>query len=100
MPKQAQRIQIAQAEAPTHGGGAPAGEHATVEHAEHHYQLGDIPEPNIVVWHSLVVAVIMIVFAIAIRSKLAKIPRGIGNFGEWLVERFVDFARGIIGPGG
>src|SRR5438876_3832414 len=105
MPKQAERIQIAQGEAP-HEGGAPAGEHgaaghATAEHAGgHHYKLGDIPEPSVLVWHSFIVAAIMIIFAITIRAKLAKIPKGIGNFGEWLVERFVDFTRGIIGPGG
>ena len=41
-----------------------------------------------------------VLFAVWARRSVEKIPRGIQNVGEWLVERMIDFTRGIIGPGG
>lgn len=119
MPGQLQRIQLAQADSPRPlsgpqtGGGPenstpnPGGEdghasqaHAGTAHGGHHYKLGDIPDPGVLVWHSLFVAIILVVFAIAATRKLAAIPRGAQNFGEFIVESMINFTRGIIGPGG
>ena len=73
-----QRTQLAQnppAE-PTHTPES-IGSHASESHSGgHHYKLGDIPDPGILVWHSFFVAIILIVFALAATRKLAAIPRG------------------------
>ena len=97
MPGQLERIQLAQAEHPPASSG-----HASDAHAAggHHYKLGDIPDPGVLVWHSGFVAIILIVFAVAARRAMGKIPRGVGNFGEFIVESMIHFTRGIIGPGG
>jgi F-type H+-transporting ATPase subunit a len=92
---------------------APGGEHAgttahagTAAHAEeghgghHQYKLGDIPNPGILFWHGVIVAVLMIGFARAATRQFKKIPSGAQNFGEFIVESMVSFTRGIIGPGG
>jgi F-type H+-transporting ATPase subunit a len=77
-----------------------ASTHASQEHGEHEYKLGDIPQPRLLFANALVVAAIMVIFAIASTRKLAKIPRGAQNMAEFIVESMVSFTRGIIGPGG
>jgi len=108
VPGQLQRIQLAQTEAPHspvspegNSHGPAAGGHAAQEHGGgHHYKLGDIPDPGVLVWHSLFVAIILTVFAVAATRNLAKIPRGVQNFGEFIVDAMKNFTVGIIGPGG
>jgi F-type H+-transporting ATPase subunit a len=119
LPQQQQPIQLAQGhtEAPPSEGQhsqTPVGEHETAagaghegathagtEHGGHHqYKLGDIPDPSLLFMNAICVAVIMIVLAVKMASNLQSIPKGMQNFGEWIVERMTVFTRGIIGPGG
>jgi F-type H+-transporting ATPase subunit a len=99
LPQHIGHIQLAQA------GEASATEHVAETHAsqgeaEHEYRLGDIPQPKLLFANAILVAVIMVAFGIAATRKMAAIPRGVQNFGEFIVESMVNFTRGIIGPGG
>lgn len=89
-------IRIAQA-----GGPAPAaGEtHAEVGKKEEGFKLGEIPSPYLLFGNAVVVAILLIVLARAMR-RLQAVPHGIGNFGEYIVESMINFTTGIIGPGG
>ncbi len=105
MPQQLEQIQLAQAEgaAPEHG--APAGEatHAAVGHegGHHEYKLGDIPDPWLLFSNGLIVIAILVAFGWSATRKMTAIPRRWQqNMGEWIVEIFVNFTRGVIGPGG
>ncbi|MCC6729390.1 MAG: F0F1 ATP synthase subunit A [Chthonomonadales bacterium] len=101
MPQQVQRVQLAQAatghEAPTGPGAAP---HSGQEHAGHHvYRLGDIPDPWLLFSNGILVALVLAALGFAMARRLARIPRGWQSLGEFVVESFVNFNRGIIGPG-
>ena len=115
MPLQNQNIQIAQSS--SHAPADPArripaeivvprpaeavaGGHASAEHGEHEYKLGDIPQPSLLFANAVVVALIMIGFAIWSTRKLAAIPRGAQNLAEFIVESMMNFTRETIGPGG
>lgn len=98
MPQQQTPIRIAQAETGEHAGAE--GTHAATEHGEHHYKLGDLPDPQVLIWHSLLVALVMIAFGIAAVKKLSAIPKGVQNFGEFITEAMINFTRGIIGEHG
>ncbi len=104
MPQLDRRIQIAQGgqgEGQSAGDKpAAAGTHAGAEQGEHHYKLGDIPEPQILVFHSLFVAILMVALGKWLKGKMTAIPRGQQSFGEFVVDSMIDFTRGIIGPGG
>jgi F-type H+-transporting ATPase subunit a len=105
VPQQLHKIQIAQAEGPAaprtgEAEGQAAGTHAEQGHHEHHYKLGDIPDPHVLFWHSLLVALVLILFGWRARARLQKIPGSMQNFGEFVTEAMVNFTRGIIGPGG
>ena len=96
-----QRIQLAQAQSDQSHASDSSDSHATAGHGGgHHYKLGDIPDPGVLVWHSFFVAIILILFAVAATRKMAAIPRGVQNFGEFIVDAMINFTRGIIGPGG
>ncbi len=103
MPHEAGPIQLAQAR-PEHGAATAAGgaEHAGAAqgHGEHHYKLGDIPAPGLLISNALVVAILMVAFGRAFTRRLEAIPRGMQNFGEFVVESMTNFAVGVIGPGG
>jgi F-type H+-transporting ATPase subunit a len=59
-----------------------------------------MPPAPLLFWNSLLVALIMIAFALSARRRLEDVPKGVQNFGEQIVE-FVDtFTRDTIGPGG
>jgi F-type H+-transporting ATPase subunit a len=98
LPQHQTPIRIAQAESGEHA--KVEGAHASVGHGEHKYKLGDIPDPQVLIWHSLLVAVVMISFGVAATRKLAAIPRGVQNFGEFITEAMINFTRGIIGENG
>ncbi len=102
MPDQ-HRIQLAQAGTgegrPRTESGASTGEtHAS--QGEKPYTLGDIPDPAVLFANAILDAIILIIIALAARRRLAAIPRGVQNFGEWIVEVMVNFTRNIIGEGG
>lgn len=96
-------FQVAQAEG-EHGQTAHAegGEtHASAEHGGHHEATpGEIPPASLLFYNALVVAAIMIGFALMARKKLEAVPRKIQNFAEWIVEGMNGLTVGIIGPGG
>jgi F-type H+-transporting ATPase subunit a len=64
------------------------------------YKLGDIPSPGMLFSNALLVAIILVAFAAAATRKMASIPRGAQNLGEFIVEVMMNFTRDIIGPGG
>ena len=63
---------------------------------------GELPAPGLLLWNSLVVALLMVAFALFARRSLQRIPRGMSlqNLGEYIVEAMNGFTTGIIGPGG
>jgi len=80
---------------------ASSGAHAAQGHGGHHqYKLGDIPSPWLLFSNSLLVILVLVAFGYRTTRKLADIPRGWQNCGEMIVEAFVSFTRGVIGPGG
>lgn len=103
MPRDLKPLKLAQA-GDEHAAPAGGETHAATEShaagAHHEAKLGDIPEPGLLFMNGLVVAILMIGFATAATRKLAAIPRGAQNFGEFITEAMVNFTRGIIGPGG
>jgi F-type H+-transporting ATPase subunit a len=71
------------------------------ETAEAERSPGEVPDPYLLFWNSLVVAALMIVFALAVRRRMEKVPRGVQNFGEWVVEFINDqLTVPIIGESG
>lgn len=103
MPQQDARFRIAQTgeEAGASGHAPEAGTHASAGHGEAHgHKLGEIPDPWLLFSNACLVSVVMVAFGIAATRKLASIPKGAQNLGEFLAEAMVSFTRGIIGPGG
>ncbi|HZO88087.1 MAG TPA: F0F1 ATP synthase subunit A [Chthonomonadaceae bacterium] len=98
-----QRILLAQAET----GGTPVegrtATHATTEAAGGHEEAenpGAVPNATLLFANSVLVALILLGFALAARRRAESIPRGFQNFAEWVVESLNKFTVGIIGPGG
>ncbi len=94
-------FQVAQAE-PAQTTPAAGGEtHAATGHAEHKgHEPGEIPSARLLFMNALVVAAVMIFFALAARKKLEAVPRKLQNFAEAIVEGINNLTVGIIGPGG
>ena len=61
---------------------------------------GKIPDAPRLFGNSLVVAAILVIFALVARSRKEAVPRGLQNFAEQVVESLNAFTVGIIGPGG
>lgn len=103
--------------------GAPI--HAAQGHGGHHeYKLGDIPSPWLLFSNALLVMLVILSFAVLSTRRLRAVqrrleaagdrptvnekgeieivdaPTGVQNVAELLVEKFVAFTRGVIGPGG
>ncbi len=79
----------------------PVGAHAAQGHGGHHpYKLGDIPSPWLLFSNAILVVLVILAFGIWASRKLTDIPRGMQNLGEAIVEAFIGFTRGVIGPGG
>lgn len=103
MPQGNDQIQIASA---GEAGAAPASDehvstHAVQGHAERHYEMGEIPNPALLFANGVVVAVVMIAFAIAATRKMAAIPRRASqNIGEFIVEAVMNLTKEVIGPQG
>ncbi len=76
--------------------------HTGTTEAEAEPPAGELPAPDLLLWNSLVVALLMIGFALFARRSLQRIPRGLSlqNVGEYIVESMNGFTTGIIGPGG
>jgi F-type H+-transporting ATPase subunit a len=77
-------------------GGAPE-EHGVSPKASEIARIGDFVITNsmAVTW---IVAVGLIIFAQCATRSIQRIPSGMQNFWEWLVESLHDFLEGIIGP--
>jgi F-type H+-transporting ATPase subunit a len=80
--------------------GRVAGEATTTEKGEKEEDPGKIPDAPRLFGNSLVVAAILVIFALIARSKKEIVPRGLQNFAEQIVESLNYFTVGIIGPGG
>ncbi len=94
-------IQMAQAETGANGQ-TPGETHAETRagsEAETH-SAGEIPSATLLFANSLLVAVGLILFAVVARRTLAKVPRGFGNFAEYVAEAMNTFTTSIIGAEG
>ncbi len=80
--------------------GQPAGETHTTEKGGKEEDAGKIPDAPLLFGNSVVVAVLLVVFALVARNKKEAVPRGLQNFAEQVVESLNYFTVGIIGPGG
>ncbi|MCW3100355.1 MAG: synthase subcomplex subunit [Chthonomonadaceae bacterium] len=79
--------------------GQVAGEAHTAEKPKEE-DAGKIPDAPMLFGNSLVVAAILVGFALLARSKKEAVPRGFQNFAEQVVESLNYFTVGIIGHGG
>ena len=79
--------------------GQAAGEATTGEKPKEE-DAGKIPDAPMLFGNSLVVAAILVIFALVARNKKETVPRGFQNFAEQVVESLNYFTVGIIGPGG
>jgi F-type H+-transporting ATPase subunit a len=68
-------------------------------HEEKH-SVGEMPDPTLSLWNSGLIALILVAFALAARRQFAKVPHGIQNLAEYIVEQLYGFTVGIIGPHG
>ncbi|HLH80443.1 MAG TPA: F0F1 ATP synthase subunit A [Chthonomonas sp.] len=92
-------IQIAQA------GGAPAASTDTPisQHAEQTSekpQIGDIPDPTLLLENAVLAALLLLLFAFLSRRNLQKVPRGLQNIGEFIVETIDRFVVELMGHHG
>ena len=79
--------------------GRAAGEAATAEKGKEE-DAGKIPDAPMLFGNSLLVAAILVIFALITRNLKAAVPRGLQNFSEQVVESLNYFTVGIIGHGG
>jgi F-type H+-transporting ATPase subunit a len=61
---------------------------------------GTMPSATLLFFNSVLIAVALVVFGLAAKRSLKKIPKGFSNFGEWVAEQLNTFTVGIIGPEG
>ena len=95
-------VQIAQ-DSPTEANPArvPGGENPnqTAGKGEAH-QAGEIPDAGLLFSNAIVVALLLLLFAIVGKRRLTAVPKGFSNFVEFVVEALNAFTVGIIGEGG
>lgn len=63
-------------------------------------QLGDIPDPTMLFQNMVLGAVLLILFAVFSRRKIQKVPQGLQNVGEFIVETIDRFVTGLMGHHG
>jgi len=61
---------------------------------------GEVPDATLLFLNSLLVALVIVAFALIVRRKRDHLPKGLQNLAEWIVESLNNFTVGIIGPGG
>ena len=61
---------------------------------------GTVPKADLLIWNSLLVVGVMLVFAVVARRSLRKTPKGFSNFAEYVAEQLNMFTVGIIGADG
>jgi len=102
-------IMLAQAEKsegePRHDGehkseGAAAGETHSSEGHEHHAKPGEMADPNLLFSNALLIAIILVAFGLAAKSKAEKLPKGFQNLSEAVAESLNNFVITVIGPDG
>lgn len=90
-------IQIAQAGgAPSPSTDTPISQHT--EQASEKAQIGDIPDPTLLLENAVLAALLLLLFALLSRRNLQKIPRGLQNIGEFIVETIDRFVVELMGP--
>jgi F-type H+-transporting ATPase subunit a len=96
--KSGKSFQIAQ------GGPAenPPGETRTSQEpkGEKKHEIGEIPDPHLLLYNSILVVILLIVFGLAARRQYQAVPKGFANFAEFVAEALNKFTVGIIGHGG
>jgi F-type H+-transporting ATPase subunit a len=105
LPQQDARFRVAQAGETSgsagHGAGPSESHAAAAGHGESHgHKLGEIPAPWLLFSNACLVAILLVAFGVAATRRMAAIPKGFQNLGEFIAEVMVNFTRGIIGPGG
>jgi F-type H+-transporting ATPase subunit a len=87
-------------------GGAPGTERPVAEttaaegHGGEKNDVGAVPDAALLFTNAVMIALIMVAFALAARRKLEAVPKGFQNFAEWIAESLNRFTVGIIGEGG
>jgi len=76
--------------------------HATTEAVGEEEPAGKIPDAMLLFWNSVLVALLLVAFALLARKSLQRVPKHFSfqNIGEMIVEGMNDFTTGIIGPEG
>ena len=79
-----------------HGGDVGHPEHALSPEAPILFRVGPLPVSNsmVVMW---VVALIIILVAALATRKMSRIPEGLQNFVEWIVESVLGFLESVVG---
>src|SRR5579872_3715571 len=88
-------IQIAQGESspPAAVPEKPAAGTAQEARAEKH-AAGEVPDAHLLFYNSILVALVMVAFALVARRRLADIPKGFANFAEFVGEAINYFTVG------
>jgi len=97
-------IVIAQADKPEgeqHKSESPiAGEAHAAEGHEHHAKPGEMADPGLLFSNALLIAIILVLFGAAAKSKTARLPKGFQNLSEAVAESLNNFVITVIGPEG
>ncbi len=91
------RMQIAQGPSGVSTDQAVSASHASVKTD---VQPGDIPSAGLLFANSVLIALLLVIFALAAGRKLQRIPRGMQNLVEFAVGGLDNFVKSTIGPSG
>lgn len=94
--KNGKSFQIAQREG---NGPVSEGSVKTVEGKEKKPTPGEMPDPHLLFYNSLLCAGLLILFAILARNRQV-VPKGFANFAEYVAELMNNFTIGIVGEEG
>lgn len=89
-------FQIAQAE----GEKKPGQTGMSAETKEEPIPIGAIPDPYLLFYNSVLIAVIILAFAFFAAKSRQQTPKGFPNFAEFVAEGLDNFTKSIVGPKG
>ena len=89
-------FQIAQAE----GEKKPGETGMSTETKEESTPIGAIPDPYLLFYNSILIAVIILAFAFFAAKSRQRTPKGFPNFAEFVAEGLDNFTKSIVGPKG